>query len=284
LYDHKTIQFRSTTYDVHRIEKFTKPHVHTDIIVLSHQDEADGHTAFPYWHARIFGIYHFIVCKKTEGNTGLSPSSQMDILLVCWFGFDSPDNQSDWGAWQLHKVGFLPDTDEFGPAFGFLDPSQVLWMVHLIPDFTAVCTNELLTGDSIAIDSPHPDRECPVYYVAMCVLILFIGSLLTHTHPRFSAWDIFMWYHGGGVRHLATWQCNKTLFADRHAFQEEPQVSNEDSDGEEGNHNELEGIKVDNTSEESTDEDNGIGEENDNMLIVAVTNLDILAAAGIDFS
>ena len=183
-------------------------------------------------------------------------------------------------------MGFLPDTDEYGPAFGFLDPSQVLQMVHLILDFTAVCTKELLTGDSIAIDSPHPDRECPVYYVAMCVPILFIGSLLTHPPPppRFSDQDIFMRYHGRGVGHLATWQCNKTLFADRHAFWEEPQVSNEDSDGEEGNHDKLEGIKVDNTSDKSTDEDNGIGKENNNMLIVAVTDRDILAAAGIDFS
>ena len=94
----------------------------------------------------------------------------MDVLLVRWFGFDSPDNQSGWGARRLHKVGFLPDTDEYGPAFGFLDPSQVLRMVHLIPDFNSVHTKDLLTGDSIAIDSPHLDGEYPVYYVAMCVL------------------------------------------------------------------------------------------------------------------
>ena len=117
----------------------------------------------------------------------------------------------------------------------------------------------------------------------VCADTFYWISSHTHTPQVFSLGHLYVvprW----GVRHLATWQCNKTLFADRHAFQEEPQVSNEDSDGEEGNHNELEGIKVDNTSEESTDEDNGIGEENDNMLIVAVTNLDILAAAGIDFS
>lgn len=285
IYDHKTIRFRSTTYDIRRIEEFAKSRAHADIMVLSHEDEADGRTAFPYWHARIVGIYHLVVCEKMEEGTGLGPSSRMDVLLVRWFGFDSPDKQSGWGARQLHKVGFLPDTDEYGPAFGFLDPNQVLRMVHLIPDFTAVRTKGLLTGDSIAINNPHPDGEYPVYYVAMCVPIL--SSDLFSPSPRFSDRDIFMRYRGGGVGHLATRQCNKTLFADRHTFREEPQVGDEDSEdsepaGEGGDHDE--GTKEDSASDESDDEDDGVREENDDALIVATTDLDILAAAGIDFS
>ena len=177
MYDHKTIRFRSTTYDACRIEESAKPHTHADIMVLSHEDGSDGQTAFPYWHARIIGIYHFMVCKRTEGEAGLSPPSRIDVLLVRWLGFDSPDGQSGWGARQLHKVGFLPDTDEHGPAFGFLDPNQVLRMVHLIPDFSAIRTKALLTGDSIAIESPHPDGECPFYYVAMYVHIFFSNTV-----------------------------------------------------------------------------------------------------------
>jgi hypothetical protein len=169
MYNHKTIQFRSTTYDGRRIEESTKPHAHADIMVLSHEEAVDGRAAFPYWHARIIGIYHFMVSERIEGEAGLSPPERMDILLVQWFGLDSPDGQSGWAAWQLHKVGFLPDTDEHGPAFGFLDPNQVLQMVHLIPDFSAIHTKALLTGDSIATECPHPDGECPVYHVAMCI-------------------------------------------------------------------------------------------------------------------
>jgi hypothetical protein len=88
-------------------------------MVLSHEDGLDGCAAFPYWHARIVGIYHFMVCERTEGETGLTPPSQMDVLLVRWFGFDLPNGQSGWGARQLHKVSFLPDTDEHGPMFSF---------------------------------------------------------------------------------------------------------------------------------------------------------------------
>jgi hypothetical protein len=167
LYDHKTIRFNSTTYDAHRIEESANPQTHADIMVLSHEDGVDGRPAFPYWHARIVGIYHVMVRERTHGGAGLSAPSQMDVLFVRWFGFNSPDGQSGWGARQMHKIGFLPDTNEQGPTFGFLDPNHVICMVHLIPDFTTVCTKTLLCGDSMAIQEPHPEGECPVYYMAM---------------------------------------------------------------------------------------------------------------------
>ena len=167
MYEHKTIRFRSTTYDVRRIEETANPRTHADIMVLSREDEEDGRTPFPYWHARIIGIYHFMVQERANGGPAFAPPSRMDVLFVRWFGFDSPDGQSGWGARQLHKVGFLPDTNRHGPAFGFLNPNEVLRMVHLIPDFTADRTKTLLRGESIATQNPHPDGEYPVYYVAM---------------------------------------------------------------------------------------------------------------------
>jgi hypothetical protein len=149
------------------MEESAKPHTHADIMVLSHEEGVGGCAAFPYWHARIIGIYHFMVCKRTEGEAGLSSPSQMDVLLVRWLGFDSPDRQSGWRARQLHKVGFLPDTDIHGPAFGFLDPREVIRMVHLIPDFASIRTKDLLTRQSIAILDSDLDGEYPTYYVAM---------------------------------------------------------------------------------------------------------------------
>ena len=149
------------------MEESANPHVHADIMVLSHEDGVDGRAAFPYWHARIIGIYHFMVSKRTEGEACLSSPSRMDVLLVQWLGFDSPDGQSGWRARQLHKIGFLPDTDVHGPAFGFLDPKEVIRMVHLIPDFASIRTKDLLTGKSMAVPDPGLDGEYPTYYVAM---------------------------------------------------------------------------------------------------------------------
>jgi hypothetical protein len=231
MYNHKTIQFRSTTYNAHRIEESAKPHK-ADIMVLSHEDAGDR-PAFPYWHARIIGIYHFMVRQKTGG--GLSPPSRMDILFVRWFGLDSPDGQSSWRARHMHKVGFLPKTDIHGPAFGFLDPKEVICMVHLIPDFSSIRTKELLTGQSVAIPKPHLDGEYPTYYVAMYVPNLF--SFNYSFHPRFADRDLFMRYCRGGAGHIATQKCNKTLLADEHTvFADEyvfPEV--DEPTGDQGN-------------------------------------------------
>lgn len=43
-----------------------------------------------------------------------------------------------------------------------------------------------------------------------------------HPIPRFADRDLFMRYRGGGVGHLATRQCNKTLLADEHTLLAEP--------------------------------------------------------------
>ena len=91
----------------------------------------------------------------------------MDILFICWFSFDSPNGQSSWHAQQMHKVGFLLETDACEPTFRFLDTKEVIQMVHLILDFSSIQTMELLTWQSMAIPNPHPEGEIPMYYVAM---------------------------------------------------------------------------------------------------------------------
>ena len=162
----------STTYDGHRMEDSANPRNHADIMVLSHEDDSEGQPAFPYWHARIVDIYHFMVRRRILGTTELTAPSRMDVLFVRWFGMDSPDGQSGWGAQRMHTVGFLPDNNSHGPAFGFLDPNEVIRMVHMIPVFSSVPVKDLITGPSIAIRDPHPDGEYPVYYVAMYVPLL----------------------------------------------------------------------------------------------------------------
>jgi hypothetical protein len=89
-----------------------------------------------------------------------------------------------------------------------------------------------------------------------------------------------MQYHGGGVRHMATQQCNEVLLADKHMLlQEEPPAQDSDSDEDpdkparEGNEGEEEG-------DESDDEDEGVREENDNDLVAANNNVKLVTAAG----
>jgi hypothetical protein len=48
LYEHKSIRFRSTTYDARRMEETAKPNSHTDVMVLAHKDSSEAVPAFPY--------------------------------------------------------------------------------------------------------------------------------------------------------------------------------------------------------------------------------------------
>ena len=169
IYEHKTARFVSTTYDAHRIDEPANPRTHADVIVLSHEENSKGRQPFPYWHAWIVGIYHVMIQLKNEDGLGLTDARRMDILHVRWFGFDSAEGHSRWHARQLHSVGFLPDTDALGPAFGFLDPNKVIRMVHLIPDFASGRTKDLLGGSSMAFQDRHPDGEYKLYYVAKWV-------------------------------------------------------------------------------------------------------------------
>ncbi|KAN0137704.1 hypothetical protein V8E53_004460 [Lactarius tabidus] len=198
------------------------------------------------------------VCERTEGEAGLSSPSQMDVLLVRWLGFDSPDGQSGWRVRQLHKVGFLPDTDVHGPAFGFLDPREVIQMVHLIPDFASIRTKDLLTRHVKA----------------------FLLQQLSLSCPRFSDRDLFMRYCGGGVRHMATRQCNEVLLADKHTLlQEEPPAQDSDSD-EDPDERAREGNEGEEEGDESDDEDEGVREENDDDLVAANNDVQLVTAAG----
>ena len=164
LYQHKMIRFRSTTYDARRIEETANLRSQSDIMVLAHEDHSEAAPAFPYWHARIVGIYHVMIRQRIPGGTMLTDVQRMDVLFVRWLGLDSIGG---WRAQRMHSLGFLPDTDALGPAFGFLDPNEVIRMVHLIPDFVSGRTHDILSGPSVAIQKPHADGEYKQYYIGM---------------------------------------------------------------------------------------------------------------------
>ena len=78
IYEHKTIRFMSMTYDAQRLEESANPRTHPDIMVLSHEDDK---SAFPYWHARIIGIYHFMVRQRILGRQNSRPLPEWTSFL-----------------------------------------------------------------------------------------------------------------------------------------------------------------------------------------------------------
>lgn len=87
----------------------------------------------------------------------------MVFLWVRWFGRDLT-YRAGWAARRLHHVGFVDGLDP--EAFGFLDPSEVIRGVHMIPGFAHGHTWGSL-GPSIARKVPENDRDWTFYYVGM---------------------------------------------------------------------------------------------------------------------
>jgi hypothetical protein len=118
-----------TTYDVRRAEDIINPTTsRCDIMLLSdNHGESANHQ---YAYARILGVYH---ANVIYGPTDYR-ARRMEFLWVRWFinMRDEPVEES-WSRQQLDCVQFLPLHHE--DAFGFVDPSQVLRGVHVIPYF-----------------------------------------------------------------------------------------------------------------------------------------------------
>lgn len=161
IFRHKVLRINYTTYDLRREQDSLNPRTHTDIMVLSREAE------HPYWYARILGIFHTNVVYTGDNAPGFDSSpgpQQMDFAWVRWFGRDPNNYQSGWKAKCLHRLGFIA-ADEPG-AFGFLDPSQIIRGVHLIPAFAYGRTEELLPP-SIARPIHENNEDWKFYYVNM---------------------------------------------------------------------------------------------------------------------
>jgi hypothetical protein len=96
------------------------------------------------------------------GTTGTF--EQRDFLWVRWYGYDT-HARSGFKARRLHQIGFL---DSFGDeeAFGFIDPSDVIRTIHLIPAFKLGTSSDFLPP-SIARREDEGDEDYVRYYVSM---------------------------------------------------------------------------------------------------------------------
>ena len=66
-------------------------------------------------------------------------------------------------------LGFLPSDDSSGPAFSFIDLTQVIRGVHLIPAFSYGMTQDFL-GPEMSVAYQHPElgsQDYVVYYLGM---------------------------------------------------------------------------------------------------------------------
>lgn len=135
-----------TTYDFRRRrETVSATRSTSDIMLLSRDsDETTKHIS-PFWYARVIGMFHVEARLRNEPS---SPLKRVDFLWVRWFGRVTEEPFGDTVR-RLERVRFVAE-DDGSPQFGFVDPSQVVRAVHLIPAFRHGRTEAILQPSYLA--------------------------------------------------------------------------------------------------------------------------------------
>ena len=153
MYRHEVLRVNYTTYDMRRAQDSVNVRTSPYIMALAHEDddeEADWH---PYWYAKVLSVFHVKVRMVGHPDT-----QKIDVLWVQWFGRD-PDHKGGFSTRRLHCIGLMDPEDP--ASYRFLDPSDVLRAVHLIPAFSTGRT------PSEGADSDRDTTKWEFYYVLM---------------------------------------------------------------------------------------------------------------------
>ena len=229
-------------------------------MLLSHEDdEGDMH---PYCYARVVAIFHIDVKFHDPAETLPPIAKRMDVLWVRWFDYDSTYT-AGWQARRLHRLQFV-ETDSHYEQFGFVDPSDVIQGVHIIPAFARGTTSRFL-GPSVARsfkeENIENDHDYNFYYVNMWVPSLFHGFHMLMLVSRFVDCDIFVRFLGGGIGHMATNLYTAGLRPTYHDNATSNEVNNEEDQPEDENMPAYEGSDLEDGDGSGSDAGNTSDED-----------------------
>ncbi|KAF6760980.1 hypothetical protein DFP72DRAFT_804695 [Ephemerocybe angulata] len=185
LYRHKVLRVNYTTYDLRRAQDSVNPRTNSDIMILSRE----GHTAgeprpHPYWYAKVLAIFHCRVLHRGARSTSKEPRT-MEVLWIRWYGNGRGAPFGFFKEKRLPEVGFVDEAQDGTAAFGFLDPSQVIRAVQLIPVDGGDKSNNGL-GPSMVRKDTDEDLDWNYFNIN-----IFVDR------------DMFMRYRGGAPGHLS---------------------------------------------------------------------------------
>ncbi|KAI0027619.1 hypothetical protein K488DRAFT_60899 [Vararia minispora EC-137] len=181
IYRHQTIAVNYMSYDVCQerdlVHVKMPTNAHCDIMMRAQDVEADTSVhRHPYRYTRVHGVYHANVFLP--GN--MRPQCT-EFLFVRWFRIDTTQ-QGGPRTKRLDRVSFVDA--RLGPAFGFLDPAEIVRACHLLPAFAKGKTRDLLSVASQLQDFTD-GQDWKYYYVS-----------------RFVNRDMMQHYLGWGIGHL----------------------------------------------------------------------------------
>jgi hypothetical protein len=160
--------------------------------MLSSPDDDPAH---PYMFARVVGILHVNV---SYGNK--VKHQRMDVLWIRWFGHDYK-HKSRVKHKRMPRIGFVPDDQD---PFAFINPSDVIRAVHLIPGFKYGRT-DIYLGPSVtripSADTCRPtddeDEDWVYYYVDVWAMSSSTHQLaLTRLYSSFADRDMWVRFCG----------------------------------------------------------------------------------------
>ena len=154
----QTLRVNHTTYDVQRSLDSINPRSHSDVMVLSYDEDSEH----PFDYARIIGLFHLDVSYSGPGSTTRS-YKKIEVAWVRWFQYDS-SYLSGFCYKRLPRLQFVDCSES--SAFGFLDPDLIICASHLIPAFIHGRTDELLPH-SIAHRPKDGDEDYLYHYANM---------------------------------------------------------------------------------------------------------------------
>lgn len=126
MYRHNLMCINYTTYNVCQAQDVVNPNIeHQDIMMLS------GSSIHHFCYAHILGIYHANTIYTGLGLKDYQPH-HIKFLWVCWFELVNQPLQS---SVTFNALWFVPMAED--DAFGFVDPTDVVWSCHLIPAFAS---------------------------------------------------------------------------------------------------------------------------------------------------
>ncbi|KAI0700509.1 hypothetical protein C8T65DRAFT_551386, partial [Cerioporus squamosus] len=166
---HEVLRLNYTTYDLRRSQDSVNPKNHGDIMLLA--DDSNEPGAHPYVYARIIRIFHVNVRLD---DSPMQDFERFDVLFVRWFRLDH-SAPGGFEKKRLHRLEFVPADGE-QPAFGFVNPADVVRGTHIVPAY-AFHPTSILLGPSMARDvagklegRSRADMDYRYHYVNLYVI------------------------------------------------------------------------------------------------------------------
>lgn len=132
IFYHRTLHVNFTTYDLRRDQAYINPGRFTVIMLLSNEDyDVDGPN-HPYWCAQVLEVIHCRVIHTGPLSKSKEPRI-VQVLRVRWLGLKG-GAEFGFRAKNLPKLQYVDPKKDGSPAFGFVNPANVVRTVYPMPD------------------------------------------------------------------------------------------------------------------------------------------------------